>query len=232
MRIEVLCTGDELLNGTITDTNSPWFMNRLFALGELVTRTTVVGDDRQELVSSMREVSARADAVLVSGGLGPTADDLTAECAAEAAGVPLVEDARAMQALRERFARRGAELTPNNARQARVPRGAEVVLNPVGSAPMFILRIGSCTLFFVPGVPREYQALVEKEVLARLGALLARAGDRMVRKVRVLKTVRIWESHLDATVVPIAAKHPLVRVGYRTHAPENHLKLLASGSTA
>lgn len=231
MRIEVLCTGDELLNGTIADTNSPWFMNRLFELGELVTRTTVVGDDRQELVSAMREVSARADAVLVSGGLGPTADDLTAECAAEAAGVPLVEDARAMQALRERFARRGAELTANNARQARVPQGAEVVLNPVGSAPMFIQRLRACTLFFVPGVPREYQALVEKEVLPRLGALAAKAGDRMVRKVRVLKTVRIFESHLDAAVTPIAAKHPRIRVGYRTHAPENHLKLLAEAPT-
>ncbi|HEY8206416.1 MAG TPA: CinA family nicotinamide mononucleotide deamidase-related protein [Myxococcaceae bacterium] len=231
MRIEVLCTGDELLNGTIADTNSPWFMNRLFELGELVTRTTVVGDDREELVSSMREVSARADAVLVSGGLGPTADDLTAECAAAAAGVPLVEDARALEALRARFARRSAELTANNARQAMVPRGAEVVLNPVGSAPMFILTLGRCTLFFVPGVPREYQALVEKEVLPRLGAMLGRQGERPVRKLRVLKTVRIWESHLDALVAPIAAKYPRIRVGYRTHAPENHLKLLAEAPT-
>jgi len=231
MRIEVLCTGDELLNGTIADTNSPWFMTRLFELGELVARTTVVGDDRGELISAMREVSARADAVLVSGGLGPTADDLTAECAAGAAGVPLVEDARALEALRARFARRNMELTPNNARQARVPQGAEVVLNPVGSAPMFILGMGRCTLFFVPGVPREYQALVEKEVLPRLGAMLDRQPGRLVRKVRVLKTTRIWESHLDARVIPIAAKHPRIRVGYRTHAPENHLKLLAEAPT-
>lgn len=231
MRIEVLCTGDELLNGTIADTNSPWFEARLFELGELVARTTVVGDDRQELVSVMREVSARADAVLVSGGLGPTTDDLTAECAAEAAGVELVEDARAMEALRARFAKRNLELTPNNARQARVPRGAEVVLNPVGSAPMFILTLGRCTLFFVPGVPREYQALVEREVLPRLGALLARQRGRPARRVRVLKTVRIPESHLDALVTPIAAHHPRIRVGYRTHAPENHLKLLAEAPT-
>ncbi|HVE87475.1 MAG TPA: CinA family nicotinamide mononucleotide deamidase-related protein [Myxococcales bacterium] len=232
MRIEVLCTGDELLNGTIADTNSPWFMNRLFALGELVSRTTVVGDDRAELVSAMREVSARADAVLVSGGLGPTADDLTAECAAEAAGVPLVEDAGALEALKARFAKRNLQLTPNNARQAMVPKGAEVVLNPVGSAPMFILRLGRGTLFFVPGVPREYQALVEKEVLPRLGAMLEREQGRLARRVRVLKTVRIAESHLDALVMPIAGRHPLIRVGYRTHAPENHLKLLAQAPTA
>src|SRR3954468_18051551 len=122
MRIEVLCTGDELLNGTIADTNSPWFMNRLFELGELVARTTAVGDDRQELVSSMREVSGRADAVLASGGLGLTAGDLPAEGASEAAGVPLVEDARALEALKARFAKRNLELTANNARQARVPQ--------------------------------------------------------------------------------------------------------------
>jgi nicotinamide-nucleotide amidase len=107
-----------------------------------------------------------------------------------------------------------------------------VVINPVGSAPMFILTLGRCTMFFVPGVPREYQALVGQEVLPRLAAMLGRQAERPVRKLRVLKTVRIFESHLDALVVPIAARHPRIRVGYRTHAPENHLKLLAEAPTA
>jgi nicotinamide-nucleotide amidase len=231
MRIEILCTGDELLNGTIADTNSPFFMSRLFDLGGTVARTTVVGDVREEIVSALREVSGRAELVLVSGGLGPTSDDLTAECAAEVAGVPLVEDARALEAIRARFARRNLEVTPNNARQARVPRGAEVVLNPVGSAPMFIVTLGRCTLFFLPGVPREYRALVEREVLPRVDALLARRPGRMARATRVLKTVGLAESHLDARVEPIAARHPRIRVGYRTHAPENHLKLIAEAPT-
>lgn len=231
MRIEILCTGDELLNGTIADTNSPFFMARLFELGGTVARTTVVGDVREEITSALREVSARADLVLVSGGLGPTADDLTAECAAEAAGVPLVEDPRALEAIKARFARRNLEVTPNNARQARVPRGAEVVLNPVGSAPMFIVTLGRCTLFFLPGVPREYRALVEGEVLPRVRALLERQPGRMARAARTLKTVGLAESHLDARVEPIAARHPRIRVGYRTHAPENHLKLVADAPT-
>ena len=161
MRIEVLCTGDELLTGLTADTNSPYFMDRLLALGEQVARTTVVGDVREEILEALRTLSARADVVLVSGGLGPTADDLTAGCAAEAAGVALVESAEALAALEARFARRGIVVTPNNRRQAQVPQGAEVVLNPNGSAPMFVLRLGKATLFFLPGVPREYRHLVE-----------------------------------------------------------------------
>jgi len=100
VRIEVLCTGDELLTGLTADTNSPHFMDRLLALGEQVARSTIVGDVREEIREALLTLSARADAVLVSGGLGPTADDLTAECAAAAAGVPLVESAEALAAWR------------------------------------------------------------------------------------------------------------------------------------
>lgn len=229
MRIEVLCTGDELLTGLTADTNSPYFMGRLFALGEQVARTTVVGDVREEIEDALRTLSARADAVLVSGGLGPTADDLTAACAAHVAGVPLVEDVGVLDAIQERFAARGLAFTPNAARQALVPRGAEVVPNPVGSAPMFILTIGRCTLFFVPGVPREYRALVDGEVLPRLATRIAAQPERIHRAFRLLKTMGVAESHLDARLAPIAARHPQVTFGYRTHAPENHLKLLAEG---
>lgn len=232
MRIEVLCTGDELLTGLTADTNSPFFMERLFSLGEQVARTTVVGDVREELEEALKTLSARADAVLVSGGLGPTADDLTAECAARVAGVPLVEHAQTLRMLKERFVARGIAFTENNARQARVPQGAEVVTNPVGSAPMFILTLGRCTLFFVPGVPREYQALVEQEVLPRLAERIAAQPSRIHRAARLIKTIGIPESHLDAWMAPIAARHPSVTFGYRTHAPENHLKLLAEGPDA
>ena len=177
MRVESLCTGDELLTGTTTDTNSTWFQQRLLGLGEQVARTTVVGDVREEILEALRTLSARADVVLVSGGLGPTSDDLTAEVAAEAAGVPLVLHARAEAQLRERFAKRNIVVTENNLKQVQVPEGAEVVLNPVGSAPMFILRLGRAVLFFLPGVPREFRALVEEAVLPRIRALRAERGQ-------------------------------------------------------
>ena len=232
MRIEALCTGDELLTGVTTDTNSTWFQEQLLAHGEQVARTTVVGDVREEILEALRTLSARADVVLVSGGLGPTADDLTAEVAAQAAGVPLVLHPGALEQLRERFARRGLAVTENNIKQVKVPEGAEVVLNPAGSAPMFVLRLGKAVLFFLPGVPREFRALVDAAVLPRIDALRAQRGETGFRALRLLKTVFLPESHLDARVRPLFAAHPRVTFGVRTHFPENHLKLLAAGRTA
>ena len=185
----------------------------------------------EEILDALRTLSARADVVLVSGGLGPTADDLTAEVAALAAGVPLVLHEGALAALRERFAVRGLTVTENNMKQVMVPAGSEVVLNPAGSAPMFVLRLGKAVLFFVPGVPREYRALVETGVLPRIDALGAERGETGFRALRLLKTVFLPESHLDARVRPLLALHPRVTFGFRTHFPENHLKLMAEGRT-
>ena len=231
MRIEALCTGDELLTGVTTDTNSTWFQQRLLEHGLQVNRTTVVGDVREEILEALQTLSARADVVLVSGGLGPTTDDLTAEVAARAAGVPLVVHEGALAALKERFAVRGLTVTENNIKQVLVPAGSEVVLNPAGSAPMFILRLGNALLFFVPGVPREYRALVETAVLPRIDALRAERGETGFRALRLLKTVFLAESHLDARVRHLHALHPRVTFGFRTQFPENHLKLMAEGRT-
>ncbi len=230
MRIESVCTGDELLTGLTTDSNSPFFQARLLeTLGLTVARNTVVGDEVDEISSALKEAANRSDAVLVSGGLGPTTDDLTAQCAALAAGVPLEEHAGAKRHLEERFKSRGYTLTANNLKQTLVPQGAEVVINTEGSAPMFILKLGRATLFFVPGVPREYRFLVESQVLPRLKAL---SGSSRVARLKVLKTVGLPESQLGAKVEPLYAQHPLVTFGYRTHAPENHLKLLAVAADA
>jgi nicotinamide-nucleotide amidase len=232
VRIETLCTGDELLTGLTADTNSRFFQTLLLErLGLTVRRSTVVGDVKADLVEVLNTLAARCDVVLVSGGLGPTTDDLTAESAAEAAGVELVEDAAVMAHIRARFERRGIALTENNRRQARVPRGAEAVLNDEGSAPLIVQRRGACTLFFVPGVPREYRHLVERHVVPRIAALAALAPGEVTR-LTLLKTMGLPESHLDAKMAPLRAAHPGVTFGYRTHAPENHLKLLATAPTA
>lgn len=229
MRIDTLCTGDELLTGLTSDTNSRFFQAQLLdRCGLTVTRGVVVGDVTQEIEEALTQAAQRCDVLLVSGGLGPTTDDLTAECAARVAGVPLVEDAGVLAHLEARMKARGIALTPNNRRQAQVPQGAEVVLNAEGSAPLFILKLGRCTAFFVPGVPREYRHLVEAHVVPRIAAL---APGQPVRVLRLLKTVGLPESHLDARVQPLAAKYPAVTIGFRTHLPENHLKLLAQGAT-
>ncbi len=122
--------------------------------------------------------------------------------------------------------RAATSITPNNLRRAMVPQGSEVILNTEGSAPMIIMRLKACTFFFVPGVPREYRHLVETQVLPRLEKL--KGGDPGRRTLAVLKTVRLFESQLDARVQPLYAKHPEVVFGFRTRPPENHLKLLGS----
>jgi nicotinamide-nucleotide amidase len=229
VRIETICTGDELLTGLTVDTNSQFFQTRLLEVcGATVRRSTTVGDRREDIIEALVEAAARCDAVLVSGGLGPTADDLTAECAAVAAGVALVEHPAVLAHLRERFARRGVTLAENSRRQALVPAGAEVELNLEGSAPLIIQPQGRCTFFFVPGVPREYRHLVERHVVPRLATLL---GHSTVRVLRVLKTTGTSESQLDALLAPLSSAHPRLTFGYRTHPPKNHLKLLAEGET-
>lgn len=231
MRVEFLCTGDELVTGLTADTNSTYAEARLFDLGVKVQRVQLVGDVRPDITRALLEASARADVVLVSGGLGPTADDFTAECAAAAAGVPLVEHPEVLGWLKERYARRNIPLNPGALRMAQVPQGADVVRNPEGSAPLFILKLGECQLFFVPGVPREYRALVDGELLPRVRAMLEREPGRLHRSFRLLRTVGITESMLDARVAPLAKKHPKVVFGFRTHAPENHLKLMAEAAS-
>lgn len=229
MRIETICTGDELLTGLTSDTNSRYFQSELLdRTGLTVRRSVVVGDDRDDIIEALNAAAERCDVVLVSGGLGPTTDDLTAECAAKAAGVPLVESAEAYAHLVERFRQRAVVLSDNNRRQAQVPQGSEVVLNAEGSAPMFIQRRGNCVFFYVPGVPREYRHLVGSHVVPRIAAM---SKNTDVRKLSLLKVINFPESHLDAAIRPLIPQHPAVTFGYRTHPPENHLKVLAIGKT-
>lgn len=228
MHIETISTGDELLTGLTSDTNSRFFQELLLTrTGLTVRRGVVVSDDRDDIIEALNQAATRCDVVLISGGLGPTADDVTAECAALAAAVPLVENANAKAHLVQRFSSRGIALSVNNLRQAQVPLGAEVVLNAEGSAPLIVQTRGRCVLFFVPGVPREYRHLVSEHVVPRITQL---QGPSEFRKLVLLKTVGLPESHLDERVRPLMTQYPQVTFGFRTEPPENHLKLLARGA--
>src|SRR5207248_141411 len=222
--VEFVVTGDEVMRGTIADTNTAWTAARLYPLGFQLRRTVVVGDRGEDIRRALLEASVRADFCIVSGGLGPTSDDLTAECAAQAAGVGRRLDEAWLQRMRERWAARRREPMPkNNERQAYLPEGAEMLGNPDGSAPAFALRIDRCTFFFLPGVPREYQRILNELVLPRL----ARATGNAALRTRVLQCYGVTESRLDEIVDPIRAAHPEVRFGFRTTFAENHLSLAA-----
>ena len=222
--VEFVVTGDEVMRGTIADTNTAWTASRLYPLGLSLRRTVVVGDRGEDIRRALLEASSRADYCIVSGGLGPTSDDLTVECAAQAAGVGLRLDETWLEHLKKRWAARRREPMPkNNERQALLPEGAEMLGNPDGSAPAFALSIDRCTFFFLPGVPREYQRIVNETILPRL----VRAAGHAALRTRVLQCYGVAESRLDELVAPIRERHPEVRFGFRTKFPENHLSLAA-----
>jgi len=227
--VEILSTGDELLTGQVVDTNSTWLMDRLWDLGVMVRRKTLVGDDRPDLLAAIRETTGRADLVVMSGGMGPTEDDLTSECVAAVLGVPLEHHAPSLAAIEERFRRFGRPMTPNNAKQARFPRGAEVIPNRFGTAPGFAVRVGRGEVVCLPGVPVEFKGLCEEWLLPRLAGRLDE-----VPSARVLKLFGIGESAADQAMRPVMddPANAGVRFGFRAHWPEVHVKWSVPGPDA
>ena len=176
----------------------------------------------------LRQAAARARVVLVSGGLGPTRDDITTEVAAKTFGRKLYRDAQALEHVRAFFRRFNREMAENNAKQADFPEGAVVLANPLGTAPGFMLEVtdadGELTqLFFMPGVPRELYRMLDEEVMPRIGARLGRG--RVVR-ARLLRTFGIGESNLDRILHDIAHDDADAVLGFRTQFPDNLVRVL------
>lgn len=201
MRCEIVGVGTELLLGQIVNTNAAWIGQRLADVGWDCMRHTVVGDNQERIAGALREALDRADAVIVTGGLGPTQDDVTREAVAAAAGVPLHRDPAIERWLEERFAGFGVgRVAPMNLRQADVPEGARTIDNPRGSAPGLMIEIGGKPLYAVPGVPREMEGMLERVVLPDLAA---RAGEGRAIVSRTLRTAGVGESLLAERLTPL-----------------------------
>ncbi len=226
MDAELLVTGDEITRGSVVDTNSSWLLQRLWPLGAKVRRVTAVGDVADDLAAAIRDASERTQLLIISGGLGPTSDDLTAEIAARVADVPLEVHEPTLERIAARWARRQKPMPPMVARQASVPLGASILTNDEGTAPGFHLRIGKAECFFFAGVPREFKHLVETHLLPWLGA---RSDHAVV--TQTLRYVNVPESELDAALLPVAEKHGL-RLGLRAAYPETWVSFTSEGSTA
>jgi nicotinamide-nucleotide amidase len=221
-RAQILTIGDELLSGEVVDTHASWLDTRLAAWGWRVIRHSSVLDDVEAIAAALRSAAAEAELVLVSGGLGPTQDDVTLEGLARALGVGLVEHAPTVASLHERASRLGRPLTPGSLRQARVPAVGEVLPNAVGTAPAFVAPLLGAQVFLLPGVPRELRYLAEHVVRPRV----ERARPAVYR--RTLKVIGLGESQLEHALSAALGDHAGVRVGFRTLGAENHLKLAAS----
>jgi nicotinamide-nucleotide amidase len=197
----ILAVGSELLTPHRTDTNSLFLTGRLNDIGIDLTTKSVVGDDAKVLGEAITRALADADLVIATGGLGPTADDLTREVTARVLGLPLVENADVLATIQRRFERRGLRMPDGNRRQACVPAGARVLTNPNGTAPGLWIERGAAILVLLPGPPRELQPMFDAEVLPHLAS---RSEGRRVRR-RVVKVAGRPESHVEEIAHPIYA---------------------------
>ena len=229
MRIEVICTGDEVLTGKIVNTNFSYITQKLEDSGLSVRWETTVGDDREDLLLAFQLAGQRADAVIVNGGLGPTVDDLSQEIAAKAAGVDLVLSEEWLARMESYFARRNRVMAANNRKQAMLPAGGEVIDNPIGTACGFAVNIGKARFFFTPGVPRELRRMLEGEVIPRL---LAQSGMQTAVYLKRFHSYGIGESHADSLLAGVTELAPdrSVKLGFRAHYPQLETKLTVRGS--
>ena len=199
MDAEIIAVGSELLTPYRLDTNSLYLTEKLNALGIEVRFKTVVGDDRERLARVLRAALDRSSLIILTGGLGPTEDDVNREVVAEALARPLREVAEVRQSIEERFARLGRAMSPNNARQALVPEGAEWLENKKGTAPGLWIEEDGVRILLLPGPPHELEAMFESACLPRLARLST--GERLLS--RVYKVVGLPESEVDQRIAPI-----------------------------
>ena len=230
LNIQFLLTGTELMVGDIVDTNSVMLAQSLKEHGAEIARKVTLGDDFDALVAEIEYISCQADVLLINGGLGPTADDLTAEALARVIGQPLEENAEALVHLEEWCERRGFRLSGANRKQVVLPRGITLVPNPIGSAVGFSVVHNGCQIICTPGVPIELKQMWQQEILPDLIAQLP--------KVDKVKTVKLHTFGMGESAIQNLFDQHLVdwpkeiEVGYRAASPLVDLKLTTRSELA
>ncbi len=227
MRVEVINTGTELLLGSVTNTHLAFFAKELFPLGLRIQRQITVPDGdaiREALVESF----ARADVVLVTGGLGPTTDDITREITAELLGLELIESADVLNAITQRFERRGLKMTQRVKRQAQVPRGAAVLPNNNGTAPGLYLSHSvekqTPHLFLLPGPPRELKPMFCESVLP----ILQKVAPRNAVESRTFRVIGMGESNVEALIGEELLALDGIELGYCARPGEVDVRVIGT----
>jgi nicotinamide-nucleotide amidase len=231
MQAEIIALGDELTCGQRLDTNSQWLSQQLGDCGIRVLFHTTVGDELDAGCEVFRQAICRADVIVSTGGLGPTADDLTRECIANACGVDLVRDEASLDHIRELFARRGRGMPPRNAVQAMFPRGSRVIPNPHGTAPgieILVPRKGrsSARIFALPGVPAEMREMWTATVQPALAS-----HDRRVIRHRTIHCYGTGESAIEAMLPDLIRRGRIPAVGITASKATISLRITAEGPT-
>ncbi|WP_299798645.1 CinA family nicotinamide mononucleotide deamidase-related protein [uncultured Shewanella sp.] len=228
MKLEMICTGEEVLAGQIVDTNAAWFANTLMEKGIECQRRVTVGDRLEDLVAVFEERSTQADIILVNGGLGPTSDDLSTEAMALAMGVPLVENQEWRVKLEDWFSRNNRVMAESNLKQALLPEGAVMIDNPFGTACGFAVKLNRAWLFFTPGVPFEFKRMVTEQFIPFVEERFSLPESVAVSK---LLTLGRGESSL-ADELEVIDLPEGITLGYRSYMPYIEIKLFARGQAA
>ncbi len=233
MQAEVISIGDEMTSGQRLDTNSQWLSQRLGELGIRVMYHTTVADDLAANVRVFQQAAQRADIIVATGGLGPTADDLTREVLAELAGVPLVLQPAALEHIESLFARRKRPMPERNRVQAMFPSGSVVIHNPEGTAPGIDLQIpragqSACRIFALPGVPAEMRQMWSGTLA---DAIAQHAGSKRVIRHRLIKCFGVGESDLEAMLPDLIRRGRTPQVGITVSGATITLRITAEGET-
>lgn len=222
MDAEIIAVGSEMLTAHGQETNSLYLTGKLNSLGIEVRFKTVVGDDHDRLGSVIDGALKRSELVILTGGLGPTEDDITRNVLAGVTGRTLRENVEIRARIENRFRRLGREMPPNNLRQAMIPEGAEWLDNPNGSAPGIWLRHNGVVMILLPGPPWELEAMFEASCMARLAPF---AGAERIR-TRVYKIIGLPESEVDRRIAPLykAYANPVTTILAKPGTIEVHLR--------
>ncbi len=228
MKAEIIAIGSELVSGQSLDTNSQWLSQALARLGISVHFHSTLGDDLAENLAGFRVAFERSDLVVVTGGLGPTQDDLTREVLAEIAGVPLVEDAASLAWIESMFARRNRVMTGRNRVQAMFPEGSEPLPNAIGTAPGIGMKVGRSLVACLPGVPREMKQMFDAQVIP----WLKRSG--VATRAIVHRKINLFgkgESDVEAEAMDLTARGRVPEVGITASETTISFRVSAEGDT-
>lgn len=224
MQAEVVSVGSELLLGQVVDTNAATIARHLAAIGLDLYYKTTVGDNPRRAAGVLRTALDRSDVVITTGGLGPTADDITREAVAQATGRGLVFVPELLRQIESFFHARGFTLSPSNRRQAFVPEGAIPVENPVGTAPAFIVEEGAKALIALPGVPREMEHLLRNRVIPYLRE---RFALQSVIVSRILRVCGLGESRIGEILGDLMERGANPTVGTMAHLGQVDVRIAA-----
>jgi len=228
LRVELITIGNELTSGEVVDTNAAFMAAALSEVGLEVAFITTTGDFPLSIQDALHKAQERAEVIIVSGGLGPTQDDITASSAAKALGLHLVLREEILQDLKKRFAERRMQMPASNEKQAFFPQQAEIIPNPLGTACGFLVRRPGKIFFFLPGVPRELNFLMKENVIP----LLQKERKEKFRvRSRTLKVFGFTESAIADLLKEVSPEYFSASLAYLPRFPENHVKITLRGNS-